>query len=77
MLVCEERSAVRHRMVRLAEALSWASFFLQAFDYVIKEQRTLLLTFAGRMTEEFDIRQERYRGNDGEREVENKLRPLT
>ena len=29
------------------------------------------------MTEEFDIRQERYRGNDGEREVENKLRPLT
>ncbi|BAG34001.1 Holliday junction DNA helicase RuvB [Porphyromonas gingivalis SJD12] len=50
---------------------------MQAFDYVIKEQRTLLLTFAGRMTEEFDIRQERYRGNDGEREVENKLRPLT
>ena len=36
-----------------------------------------MLTFAGRMTEEFDIRQERYRGNDGEREVENKLRPLT
>lgn len=29
------------------------------------------------MTEEFDIRQERYRGNEGEGEVENRLRPLT
>ena len=40
-------------------------------------QLYLLLTFVERMAEEFDIREERYRGNDGEREVENRLRPLS